>query len=228
MRKTESPAGWLLLPALVSAVPAAAAGGAHVVDDSDVETPGTCHLESWGTASSHGQWFVNGAPACTPTALPRLEIGGFLSHSWSHGARDGAIGLAPKLAIRSSESGFGIAVDASAGYGLDTHRLETASLIVPLTIPVGAALHLNFDTGWQWVLGAAGRGMFVGAQAEWTVSPALSLMAEGFARESGRAGFQSGLRWTVDGGRIDLDLLGGRWLDGVTPTSLAFGVTVRR
>jgi hypothetical protein len=48
-------------------------------------------------------------------------------------------------------------------------------------------------------------------------------MAEGFTRDYGKAGGQAGVRWTTGGGRIDLDLLAGRYVDGETPTSLTVG-----
>ncbi len=37
----------LWVAAAILAGPALAAGGAHIVDNSEVETPGTCHLELW-------------------------------------------------------------------------------------------------------------------------------------------------------------------------------------
>ena len=42
-----------------------------------------------------------------------------------------------------------------------------------------------------------------------------------------RAGAQIGLRYTPGGGNIDFDLIAGRYIDGVTPTSLTAGVIVR-
>lgn len=71
--------GVSLLLALLAAGPAFAAGGEHVIDDAAVETPGTCHLESWVTLSSGGG-LVNSAPACTRKAWPNLELGGFVAH----------------------------------------------------------------------------------------------------------------------------------------------------
>lgn len=42
--------------------------GEHVVDDAAVETPGTCHLETWATQSSGSDGLVDGAAACTREA----------------------------------------------------------------------------------------------------------------------------------------------------------------
>ena len=61
---------------------ARAAGNAHVVDDFEVETPGTCHLELWTTVFLHGDGYGNFAPACTALKMPWLEIGAAYAHSW--------------------------------------------------------------------------------------------------------------------------------------------------
>lgn len=219
-------AGMIPSLALLAAGPAFAAGGAHVIDDTAVETPGTCHLENWVTHSTGGQWLVNSAPACTSEALPNLEIGGFVSHSSSPSADETLIGLAPKLTLRSEERGIGIGLSVSAGYGVGRDRFETASLIVPVTIPAGKRLRFNLNSGWQW--SHAGHDLFVGGQVECELRPNLSLMGEGFAHARGKAGGQTGLRWTMAGGRMDVDLLAGRYLDGATPTAITLGITLRR
>lgn len=216
----------VLPPALLAAGPAFAAGGAHVVDDAAVEAPGTCHLESWVTRSSGGQWLVNSAPACTRQVMPDLEIGGFVSHAWSGSAADTVIGLTPKLNLRSEERGIGIGIATSVGYGIDRGRFETASVILPVTIPAGSRLRFNLNSGWQW--SRAGHDLFVGGQVELALKRNLGLMAEGFTRDRGKAGGQTGLRWTTGKGQVDVDLLAGRYVDGVTPTALTLGITVRR
>lgn len=208
-------------------IPAYAAGGAHVIDDAAVETPGTCHLESWVTTSSGKAGLVNSAPACTREAWPNLEIGGFVTHGWAPNTDDTVIGLSPKLLLRSEQTGLGIGIATSLGYGVDRGRLETASAIVPMTIPAGKHLRLNFNAGWQWFRSTDSHDLFVGAQAEFALRPNLTLMAEGFTRDRGKMGGQAGLRWTPCGGSVDVDLLAGRYLDGATRNAITFGVTLR-
>ncbi|ABQ66643.1 hypothetical protein Swit_0272 [Rhizorhabdus wittichii RW1] len=216
---------WLLLAA---PGPAFAAGGGHVVDDAAVEAPGACHVESWVTRSSHGAGLINVAPACTREAWPDLEIGGFVSHGWTRAAADTVIGIAPKLMLRSEDHGLGVGVATSVGYDIGHGRIETASMIVPVTIPVGARLRFNLDGGWQWSRADHGHDLFVGGQVEFALRPTVGLMTELFTRDQGKPGGQAGVRWTVDAGRIDLDVLAGRYLDGATPTAITIGVTVRR
>lgn len=219
--------GASLLLAMLAAGPAFASGGEHVIDDAAVETPGTCHLESWITLSGGGG-LVNSAPACTRKAWSNLELGGFVTHSWSDETRDTAIGLSPKLVLRPEDSGIGVGVAASVGYGIDRSRFETASVIVPVTIPAGEKLRFNLNAGWQWTRTGNRHDLFGGAQAEIALRNNLNLMLETFTRDSGHAGGQAGLRWTVAGGAVDLDLIGGRYVDGATRNAASFGVTIRR
>lgn len=218
----------ILLPALLAAGPAFASGGEHVVDDAAVETPGTCHLESWVTLSSGGGGLANSAPACTRKAWPNFELGGFVTHSWTGGTHDTLIGLSPKLMLRSEDRGIGIGVATSVGYGIERGRFETASVIVPVTIPAGERLRFNLNAGWQWTRAGHRHDLFVGAQAEIALKKNLNVMVESFTRDQGMVGGQAGLRWTVAGGAVDLDLIGGRYVDGATRRALTFGVTIRR
>ena len=66
--------------ALASA--ALAAGGAHVVEDSEVLEPGLCQVDLWVTRFDPGAGYVNAAPTCTLTSLPRLEWGFQFQHYW--------------------------------------------------------------------------------------------------------------------------------------------------
>lgn len=221
--------GGALLPlAVLAAEPAFASGGEHVVDDAAVETPGTCHLESWVTRSSHDGGLIYSAPACTRKAWPNLELGGFVAHGWTKGADDTLIGLSPKLVLRSENRGIGIGISTSVGYGIDRHRFEIASVIVPVTIPAGEKLRFNLNAGWLWTRAGHRHDVFVGAQAEIAFRKNLNLMVETFSRDEGKVGGQAGLRWTVAGGAVDLDLIGGRYVDGATRSAITFGVTIRR
>lgn len=220
--------GAILLSALLAAGPAFAAGGEHVVDDAAVETPGTCHLENWVTLTGDGGGLVNIGPACTRKAWPNLELGGFVTHSWTDETDDTLIGLSPKLMLRSEDRGLGIGIATSLGYGINRGRFETASVIVPVTIPAGEKLRFNLNAGWQWARAGHRHDLFVGAQAEIALKSNLNLMVESFTRDEGKVGGQAGLRWTVAGGAVDLDLIGGRYVDGSTPSAITFGMTIRR
>lgn len=215
----------LALAALI-ATPALAAGGARVVDDAAVETPGVCHVETWLTASTGENRLFQFAPACTPRALPMLELGGSITQTWAPGASDTVLGTAAKVNLRDETTrGWGVAISGGIAWSVDRGDVDSANINVPLTVPVGQ-VRLNLNTSWLWSR-ADGHSAFVGVQADWTVRPDLDLMVEAFTRDTGQAGAQIGLRWTPGGGHVDFDLIAGRYIDGVTPTSLTAGVIVR-
>lgn len=209
------------------ASPGNAAGGADVVDDSTVEEAGHCHLESWITFASGHSRLANVGPACTPRSLPNWEIDGFVTHSWAPAADDTLVGIASKLMLRPESRGLGIALSASMGYGVQRHRIETASVIVPVTVPVDRWLKVNVNLGWQWFELTHRNELFLGGQAEVALGRQFNLMIEGFGHDRGKAGQQLRLRWTPGKGDVDIDLIGGRYVDGVSRHSITLGLTVR-
>lgn len=216
----------LALAVLGGAAPAFASGGARVIDDSAVETPGVCHVETWLTGSTGGNRLFQFAPACTPRTLPRLELGGSFTRLGAPSSDDTILAAAAKLNLRDETvRGWGIAVSGGVAYSTDRGEIDSANVNVPVTIPVGD-VRFNLNASWLWSK-ADGHAAFIGAQADWTIRPDLDVMAEAFVRDTGRAGGQIGLRWTPGGGPVDFDLIAGRYVDGVTPTSLTAGVIVR-
>jgi len=213
---------------LLAPCSALAAGGPHLVDDSEVEAAGVCLLESWLTRASGDRSQFNAGLGCTPKALPSLELAVFVVHAGSPGPDETLVGLAPKVALRSPERGLGLAMAASLDYGLESDRFENLSLTGIATIPAGERLRLNFNAGLGWSRGGPDGEMFVGTQADLAVGPGISLMTEAFLPEHGKAGAQAGLRWIGGGGSVELDLAAGRYVDGATPTSVSIGVAVRR
>lgn len=212
---------------MLAAGEARAGGGAHVVDDATVETPGVCHLESWVTRYGEGRGLVNSSPACTRKAWPNLEIGAGFQHAWD-GVTYTTFGPALKLNLRSVERGWGIGVATAGAWSLDHAHLETASVVVPVTVPAGKRLRLNFNAGWLYSLHGPDRNAaFAGAQAEIQLGRDLGAMGEVFGRDHGPVGGQVGLRWNPRGGDVDLDLLAGRYIDGASRNAITFGLTIR-
>lgn len=207
---------------------AQAAGGAHVVDDSEVETPGLCHAENWVAAESDHAEFANIGVGCTARSRSNLELGGYVSYQRQRGPDDATIGLSPKFQLRPVNSGLGLAVDAALGFGLRRGRFETASLIVPLSVPLTRSIQLNLDAGGYWTRADHRVRAFTGAQLAAQIRPAVELMTEGFTWSGRPLGGQAGIRWTVDHGRIDLDMLAGRYVDGIAKRAITLGFTIRR
>jgi hypothetical protein len=217
---------WL---ALALSTPAAAGGGAHVVDDDAVLDPGVCHIENWLTRFGSGADLVTAAPACTLQAVPRLELAAAVQHGWD---RDMATSITPsaKLNLRSAgDAPVGVAVSAAAIWNAGTGRVEEVQITVPVSARATPRLILHANAGWVIVPGSADRhALFWGGQAEYALTPHLVLMGEVFGRDRGPVGAQTGLRLTMDRGRIDLDLLGGHATDGTRASAVTLGLTIRR
>lgn len=226
-----------LATAVLPATPVLAAGGAHIVDDSEVETPGTCHLETWITRFVPGDGYLNLAPACTPAEkIPFIEIGAAYDHFWDQTADPTTtpllFGPAFKVNFRKEETGLGLGLGLNAGVNLRTGELGLASLIMLVTIPLDDRVRINLNSGWSYLRGNAPNAYFWGGQVEAKVGWDISLMIEGFARSpTGLAGTQMGLRYTptLKGkeGWFDFDLLFGSYFDPQAARFFTLGVTVR-
>lgn len=223
-------ASWAFAPCLAGAVASSAwaAGGAHAVDDAAVEPPGVCHLEAWTTGYGAGRGLATASPGCTLRASPRLELGAGIQHLRDH-PDDTLAGPSMKLSLRPVETGLGVGLAGTGAWSFRRDRVESASLIVPLTVPLGRRLRFNLNGGWVYARAARHRHeAFVGAQAEAQLAPDVGLMVEAFGRNHGRPGVQAGLRWTPRQGPLDLDLLVGRRTDGVSRTAVTLGLSLRR
>lgn len=213
-----------------------AASGAHIVDDSEIEDPGKCHLDVWGAFVVPGYGYFNASPACTLAAIPWLEVGATYQHFWDELFSRGGFGpavIGPQIKInfqKSSKEQPGFGLNLNSGVNLATGDLELASLTALATIQITDEVRLNLNAGWSYVRGVvAPDALFYGAQFEADVRPELSLMIEMFGRTQGTAGGQFGLRYTPGGkeGRFDFDLLVGSTFGEENVRFFTFGVTVR-
>jgi hypothetical protein len=223
--------------ALASA--ALAAGGAHVVEDSEVLEPGLCQVDLWVTRFDPGAGYANAAPTCTLTSLPRLEWGFQFQHYWFNEPQvsDQLLGPNLKVNLVPEDKSVGVGLYFSSGVNLRTGDLEVATLLVPVTIPVNDHIRLNLNAGWQYLrLAATPDDLFWGAQVEAKVGEETSLMLETFGRARGAAAAQMGIRWRPNDGPIDFDflvggsfdkVLAGEFLDKVSALFFTIGVTLR-
>lgn len=205
-----------------------AAGGAHIVDDSEVETPGDCHFELWVTRFVPGDGYGNLAPACTPSALPNLEIGFSLQHYWDQAINAPLLGPTIKLNLRPASTGFGIAIKYNAGVNLKTGDLGYALAMVPVTFSLlDDKVTINLNAGWNYIAGVENaHALFYGAQVEAKIGFDLALMLEAFGRTQGTAGAQVGVRYTPRPW-LDFDFLAGGFFDNISARFFTVGVTIR-
>jgi hypothetical protein len=217
--------GWPIAAAL-------AAGGAHIVDDSEVETPGVCHLETWVTRFVPGDGYYNVAPACTAEQMPFLEMGVTLQHYWDEAVGAPLFGPAMKINFQRDTTGVGVGLGLNAGVNLATGDLNVAGLTALVTVPFDDKVRISLNAGWSYLKGDTPNAFFYGGQVEAKVGLDVTLMVEMFGRApEGQSGLQTGLRYTptMNGkeGWIDFDLLLGSYFDSSSSRFFTLGVTVR-
>jgi hypothetical protein len=227
------------LAASMLASAALAAGGAQVVEDSEVLEPGLCQVELWVTRFSPGAGYANATPTCTLESLPRLEWGFQFQHYWftERETRDQILGPNVKVNLVPEDKGVGVGLYFNSGVNLGTGDLEVATLLMPVSIPFSDRVRLNLNAGWQYLrLAPIPDDLFWGAQIEAKVGSEVTLMAEAFGRARGTSGAQFGVRWRPNDGPIDFDflvggsldrVLAGEFLDGVNTLFFTIGVTLR-
>jgi hypothetical protein len=230
-----APLRLLLSPVVViggfwlGAVSAYCAGNAHIVDDSEVVEPGTCQLETWVTNAPPIGGFLNVAPACTFSSLPRLELGATFQHFWSEESRNELLGPSIKVNLVPEVTGVGLGLIFNAGVSLRTGDLGLASILVPVSIPLGENARVNLNAGWSYIRSDEARdALFYGAQIETKVGGEVLLMLEAFGRTGGDVGSQVGIRWRPHDGPIDFDFVVGGLFDDLGTRFINIGVTLRR
>ncbi len=224
---------WLVTAPLLTSA-ASAAGGAHIVDDSEVIDPGTCQLETWVTAfdgGSGGGGYANATPTCTLASLPRLEFGLHFQHYW-YGqtlGSDQLLGPVLKYNLVPEDKGVGVALEFFSSVNVGTGELDLATAILPISIPLDDKTRINLNAGWSYIRTAAfANALFYGAQIETKIGwEEISLMLEVFGRAPGFTGTQLGVRWRPNDGPIEFDLLAGSFLDTVNAKFFTVGITFR-
>jgi hypothetical protein len=222
-----------LLPVLVPGLVAWAAGGAHIVDDSEVVDPGTCQLETWVTGYSveTGGGYANATNTCTLSSLPRLEFGLQFQHVWFGGtsSSEQLLGPALKVNLIPEETGVGLGLAFNGGVNMSTGEFAIGTLVMPVSIPLNDKARINLNAGWQYLNFANSlNGLFYGAQIETKIGwEEVSLMLEVFGRQPGYTGTQIGLRGRPNDAALEFDLLAGSFLDNVNGKFFTVGVTFR-
>lgn len=218
----------LWVAAAVFAGPTLAAGGAHIVDDSEVETPGTCHVELWAAEFVPGDGYANVAPACTSLKIPWLEIGAAYAHYWDQVISGPLIGPQMKINFQPASKGVGFGLGLNAAVNTRTGELGLAGLIGLVTIPVTEKFRINVNGGWSYLDSDNPTAFFWGGQVEVDVGWDITVMMEAFGRQPGVIGNQMGLRYTPSAHpRFDFDLLAGTTYDVVNTKFFTLGVTIR-
>jgi len=227
----------LVLPLVAPDPVAWAAGGAQIVDDSEVVDPGTCQLETWitgfdvsGTGGGDAG-YANATNTCTLSSLPRLEFGLQFQNVWFGGSSNNEQLLGPALKVNliPEDKGVGLGLAFNGGVNMSTGEFELGTLVMPVSIPLNDKARINLNAGWQYIrIANSTSGLFYGAQIETKIGwEEVSLMLEVFGRQPGYTGTQMGVRWRPNDGALEFDLLAGSFFDNVNGKFFTVGVTFR-
>jgi hypothetical protein len=215
---------------------ARAAGGAYVVDTSEVSATGSCKVETWLSWASNKDFIGVANPACVVDVGRPVEFsGGFYRSRFEE---EWASGMAPKAKtklIPSAIGSFGLAISGQAVYDFTTHENTALFVNVPATLRLSDVVRINVNAGWLWDRIVDRHYLFYGIGVDWrTPDNVWTLTAEVF----GQAGpeqevstvtqprFQSGLRWRpID--RFSIDFIYGRNVYGENANWFTVATTIR-
>lgn len=196
------PVVWCVLGlALCAASPTSvAAGGSYLVDDASITTPGRCQLESWLQTFSSGASVLETAPACSTGPV-----------EWSvalasqHDPQVNLVSPGIKWQVRNGDAGdrWGIALDVGAtrAQGRWNNAMTYASF--SRILESDQRWMVNFNLGVTRTPGHALRPL-MGEEAEYSLSPRVTLLAEHLWPINGRHEEQFGGRYVFGNDSIDL------------------------
>ncbi len=226
MKKNLILIGALALAHLALPVAAHASGGPYAVDDSGIATPGRAKLESWVSFGDNGDFVSVISPGVTFAALPRVEFE--LTFERNRQNRDWSTTLAPAMKIAlfdPDRHGAGVALSIGSGHAGVLRRADTLYAVVPVTVPVAERFNIHLNGGVERDRDAGETGMVWGLAGQYAFDR-LELIAEMFGGESGRPGFQAGIRPFLSGGDVALELVYGNNLDGERAHWLTIGLSL--
>lgn len=230
---TRAPWAVSALVAMTAGIPhdeARAAGGAFVVDDSDIADIGACKVESWTSFADNRDFVGVTLPACVVDLGRPVEVGAAFSGFRAGNVWDGGLTLKGKSnLVKAGVGTVGVALSGSVTLDVRTGDVTALSAAVPFTLPLSDTLKININGGWTYDPRNAQHLGLVGAGVEWNFVKPLTLIGEIFAvlgedQRNPRA--QIGLRYTpVEA--FDIDVIYGRNVAGENADWITVGLNVR-
>lgn len=195
--------GWLTCCFLILCVAGRetfAAGGSYLVDDASITTPGRCQLESWLQVFSSGASVLETAPACSTGAI-----------EWSvalasqHDPHANLVSPGIKWQLRNGDAGdrWGIALDVGATHVQGRWNNTMAYASFSRILESDQRWTVNFNAGATRTPGHASRPL-MGEEAEYALSPSVTLLAEHLWPINGRNEAQLGGRYVFGNDSVDL------------------------
>jgi len=231
--------------AMLTSEYARAAGGAYVVDNSEIGNPGDCEVDSWAAFASNHDFNAIASPYCVVKLGVPVQVGALAQRSRD----DGSWGTtaSPNLKINlipAANHPFGLGVEAFSTWDLRSGAYTGSTVFVPFTFQLSDAFTVNVNGGWLYDgVNKIGYATW-GAGFEWIFvkgDQPLTLIGEVFGQagnlpipnDGGLAPnaireprTQLGIRYTPQK-NIDLDVIWGHNIAGENAHWLTLGVNVR-
>lgn len=238
LRVQTSVAALACLLVVTALDPAAAAGGAFAVDDSEIGKPGECKVESWVSHAGNGDLAIVSSPACVARIVVPVELGLALARSRAGHEWGTDLGLKAKWTALSVEGPgkVGLGLSVATSFDLVAHENTGTAINVPLTFQLSEQVRANFNAGWSFDNTTDTHYGTWGAGLEWNIVKPVTLIAEVFGisgrrpedepRSVTEPRAQVGLRYTPRE-NIDFDVIYGRNITGEDSNWVTGGVNIR-
>ncbi len=200
-----------------------------VTDDARLTTAHSCQLETWARLyrNSHELWAL---PACNPTGNLEFTFGGGAAKTDGAASTDDYVFQAKTLFKPLETNGWGI----GAAAGVIQHPkvnpgpnlLGNQYAYVPLSLSFADDLLIvHANAGWLHDRATRRNQTTWGLGAELNLDSRWTLIAESFGNSADTPYWQSGVRYSVLPGLLQLDTTVGRQFNGSTENRwLSFGV----
>ncbi len=233
----------LLLPLLLLAAKAHAAGGAFAVDDVEIGKPGDCEVDSWVSAASNHNLVASTNPLCVFKLGIPVEVDGFYQRTRSDDGWGTSGGVSGKINLIPVEGHpFGLGLEGGSNWNLITGANTGSYLFVPATFQLRKDFRINLNVGWDYDNVTKLHYATWGAGFEWSFVKSFKLIGETYGQlgrlpavNDGNAPApdsiiepraQLGLRYMPQD-KIDIDVIYGHNINGENAHWLTLGVNLR-
>lgn len=216
----------VFLFSILLAAPAVAAGGAYIVDDSEIGPASECKLETWAAFARDRERSFVAAPACV---VSLIELGVAVERAHADDAWTTAVQPKAKATLLPVDRyGIGVGIAAGAGVTTRTQKADTLAAQIPVSLQPVPEMRVNLNLGWERDRTVPRDYVTWGLGTDVAIRDDLAAIAEVFGRDHGaRPGMQVGIRPTLLDGRLDLDVILGRSVTQSRSNRLTLGATLR-